>query len=654
MRTMNPMITALVMIALMIVSSFSHAAEKKSDDNDSMMGTDMDTYIVDYEDSSDKKDYQPKSDSEGGSWNYDAEKVELTSGTSDTGTNFDGARILKGNEDVKFLGSNTHGDYGDEETSSNYSYWEGSTLYFGANSLENQNSVDGIAEFFWFESSIPRGSDFYVIQLKVKTSPDTWNNWQISTEPNFIDEYLLFWNDLQPAQFVDIYMEEGGDHGSLRWDFCVPFETYEWEPLKVMQIKESYGAGYSVNSNSNLKGKTSGEISYGGEASATEPTTGTEAFVEGGSVLDLNLDAQIQSKGYVNNDFKVQSQYTVTLYKWQMLVQSGGQEMHYKTVVLDQDIDPYAGKDSAYHEYFIVVQSTRGVPVHIEDIHIGAMFRHTIPMWLDGYESLSVNINDIWITPPTGVCLPGDLPPNNVCQTEGVCGMSQPECIDNQWACPLVNVYQEIETLCDGLDNDCDGLVDEGITQECATACGLGVQKCQFGLFQECSAIQPVPEICDGIDNDCDGIVDNGCGFSTGEEYGSDSYESMGSDDSGSSDDSEEGSSWDFSTSSEKEEEDDSYNEPYGDPYGYESPKEKDQDDSDYGYGYGGSSSSNHGGSSYQFDDEEGTVDPTPVIVGCSAGGSQGTGNLLGALLILVSGMVFRRRHAQALGVTNA
>jgi MYXO-CTERM domain-containing protein len=61
---------------------------------------------------------------------------------------------------------------------------------------------------------------------------------------------------------------------------------------------------------------------------------------------------------------------------------------------------------------------------------------------------------------------------------------------------------------CDGMDNDCDGQVDEGVTRACSTACGSGTEKCQAGGWVGCDAEQPKPETCDGDDNDCDGDVD--------------------------------------------------------------------------------------------------------------------------------------------------
>ncbi|MBF0104215.1 MAG: FG-GAP repeat protein [Deltaproteobacteria bacterium] len=99
---------------------------------------------------------------------------------------------------------------------------------------------------------------------------------------------------------------------------------------------------------------------------------------------------------------------------------------------------------------------------------------------------------------------------------QGACSGDMEICNGSFGWQPKPTNHVKIAEVCDGIDNDCANGTDDGLTNRPASniqgECAGNVESCEgaTGYQPKATNYTPTAEICDGLDNDCAGGIDNG------------------------------------------------------------------------------------------------------------------------------------------------
>jgi hypothetical protein len=284
----------------------------------------------------------------------------FANGLSDTQTSYIGANMLEGEVDITFGSASP---INPAENPNSYSYFVGNTLYVG-NEDQEGNSVDAIVEFFWFQSSIDRGSDFYVGIIKARSTPAQGE-----------ELYVSDWNDWETHPVLSVEAKSEDVRGAFRWEWSVPFESYGIDAYGQIQVGHQVGFGASAQGSA----MTHGELPEGTNING----------------VPIAAEGDIQAKGFIGSDYKIQTQYDITLYEWDVFVNGGGNMMAWDTYL---NLNARS-EQSAYHEYFLILQVEEGETFQIDELNVLGNFNGA---WYNpwGNSEVGVTLSDIEITAP--------------------------------------------------------------------------------------------------------------------------------------------------------------------------------------------------------------------------------------------------------------
>ena len=281
-------------------------------------------------------------------------------------TAYTGAVMLTAGTDI-VMGEVLPGSIGDIDGVSRNARFIGNTLYAEATD-EDGNAVAMVSEFYWFESSVPRGSDFFVGVVKARTIPHLAQEWVLEHDPN--DPTDVVRADRGPCLYVRSQTSPELEHGSFRWDWSLPFRDYHMDAYGTIRMRADYGVGLMSN------------------GSAQTAYQRNEHGVE--------VEVEAQATGHINTDYNVNTNYEVTLYRWDVFTRNSGNMLEWSMFLRTGDRE----QQNAYHEFFIAMQVDEGGEFRLGNLEVGGSIKRKRDFWFDEHRALSVAVSDILLKRP--------------------------------------------------------------------------------------------------------------------------------------------------------------------------------------------------------------------------------------------------------------
>ncbi|MCA9581715.1 MAG: hypothetical protein KC416_07960 [Myxococcales bacterium] len=306
-------------------------------------------------------------------------------------TTYRGALILRGGESFEdpdtdiSMGSVSVGSSGDKNAQI-VGRFIGNTLNAEAKD-DNGNNVLFNAEFYWFESSIDRGSDFFVAVVKAVNSPNRAEKWVLEHSASGPTDIIR--PDHGPVLQLRAETDPQLNNGGFRFDWSIPKDDYGIEEVGSVQMNAVYGVG--------LKGEGSAQYAYTQDYEQSEYCEPYQSDDPSSMAYGCKVGAGTQLNGNVDLGYSVNTNYQIKLFTWDVYSDLSPTTMLWTMFLRNKTEE----SNKAYHEYFITMQTPEDEEFVIDSLElIGHFKKKKFGPWPDDRRSLSVVVKDIHFRRP--------------------------------------------------------------------------------------------------------------------------------------------------------------------------------------------------------------------------------------------------------------